>query len=214
MAAARTPYLLGHTEIAALYDVKRQTSQLWRTEGTLPEPDLLASGNPYWLLATVLRLDGHSGRAATSARLRAYRESQPDGYEVDEKSHLPVILGIKEVAVVCHVDEQTISRWRNRKTIAEPDLSLSGSPLWLLETVLNDAARRGRDVRAEDVERVRAGGRAPQKPRGRKTALPSSPPNKPLPLSRTFQPGEEAEAVRFVSHALSEGLSVVIRPKP
>lgn len=213
MAAARTPYLLGHTEIAALFGVKRQTSQLWRTDGTLPEPDLLASGNPYWLLSTVLRLDGHSGRVATSDRLRAYRESQAGGYEVDTKLHLPTILGIKEVAEVCHVDVQTISRWRNRKTIAEPDLSLSGSPLWLLETVLNDAARRGRDVNADDVDRVRAGYRAPQKPRGRKTTPPSPLPNKPLPLSQTFQPGEEAEAAQFVSQVLAEGLSVVIRPK-
>jgi len=215
MVGSRVPYLLGHAEIAALFDVKRQTSQLWRSDGTLAEPDLLASGNPYWLLSTVMALDGQSGRAVSAQRLNAYRESLPAGCEPEERDRLPVILGIKEVAQVLTVDVQAVSRWRNRKAIAEPDLLLSRSPLWLLETIVHDAAQRGRDISLDDVERIRSGARAPQRPRGRRASTSHSPPRpvaEALPAARKFEPAEASEAQKFMSDLLARGLAVVVRP--
>lgn len=211
MAAARTPYLLGHAEIADLFGVERQTSQKWRVDGTLADPDLVASGNPYWLLNTVLRLDGHAGRKATAQRLDQYQASIHNGYHVDDPKTLPVIVGIKEVALLLGVDQQTVSRWRNRKQIVDADLILSRSPLWLLDTVEADARERGRGVAPHQLERLRSGERAPQKPRGRKPAAPR-PAKRPLPPARSFTSSERDEAISFVSQVLSEGHSVTVRP--
>lgn len=214
MAAVRIPYLLGHAEIAALYGVKRQTSQAWKTDGTLAAPDLVASGNPYWLLTTVLQLGGAGGREATLERLAEYKASVPGGYDLERAEPLPPIVGIKEVARLLGEEEQAISRWRNRRQIADADLVLSRSPLWLLETVLADAHARGRAVLLHEVELIRAGDHAPQRPRGRRTA--PSPPREQrtsLPAARTFTNAESQAAAEFLAAVLAAGHAVVIRPK-
>ncbi|RPK63417.1 hypothetical protein EES43_11630 [Streptomyces sp. ADI96-02] len=212
MTASRIPYLLGHSEIANLFGVERQTSQKWRTDGTLADPDVVASGNPYWLLDTVLRLHGHAGRQASTQRLAQYQESIPDGYRVDDPELLPVIVGIQEVAQLLSTDQQTVSRWRNRKQIADADFVLSRSPLWLLDSITADATKRGRTLVPEEIERLRSGERAPQKPRGRRTTGPR-PGKKPLPAAQSFTSSECDEAVNFVTEVLSEGHTAVIRPK-
>ncbi|MFF7393177.1 hypothetical protein ACFZAE_32650 [Streptomyces scabiei] len=214
MAAVRIPYLLGHAEIAALYGVQRQTSQAWKTDGTLAPPDLVASGNPYWLLTTVLQLSGAGGREATPQRLAAYKAGVPDGYDLESADHLPPIVGIKEVARLLGVDEQAISRWRNRRQIVDADLVLSRSPLWLLATVMADAEARGRAVLPHEAELLREGDHAPQKPRGRRTA--PSPPRQQktrIPAARTFTNAESQAAAEFLAAVLAAGHAVVIRPK-
>ncbi|MFE2426840.1 hypothetical protein ACFXJ5_08815 [Streptomyces sp. NPDC059373] len=214
MAAVRIPYLLGHAEIAALYGVKRQTSQAWRTAGTLAAPDVVASGNPYWLLTTVLQLSGAGGREVTPQRLAQYRAGSPGGRDLGSTEQLPTIVGIKEVARLLGEDEQAISRWRNRRQIADADLVLSRSPLWLLETVLSDAEARGRPVLPHEVDLLRAGDHAPQKPRGRRVA-PSSPkrPKPSLPPAQTFTNAESLAAAEFLAAVLAAGHAVAIRPK-
>ncbi|WP_345674226.1 hypothetical protein [Yinghuangia aomiensis] len=213
MSQARVPYLLGHAEIASLFRVERQTSQKWRTEGTLPEPDLLASGNPYWLLTTVLQISG-SDRQADQQQLAAYRARIPKGYDVQDRKLLPVVLGIQEVARVLGADARAISRWRNRRRIAEADLVLSGSPLWLLETILADARQRERAVVTAEVARLRAGQRTPQKPRGRRQTPPTAaPPQQPLPAARTFSATDQTAAGEFLASMLAQGYSVVIQPQ-
>jgi hypothetical protein len=166
--ARQMPYLVGHTEIAGLFAIERQTSQKWRTEGVLGEPDLVASGNPYWLLSTVLRLDGHNGREVSAERLARYKDSVLGGYLLEDPADLPILLGAKEAALILGTDERAIARWRHRGTIVDADLLLSRSPLWLLETITSDAAARGRPVIAQAVDEIKAGRRAAQKPRGRK----------------------------------------------
>lgn len=212
MAAARIPYLLGHAEIADLFGVERQTSQKWRVDGTLANPDVVASGNPYWLLDTALRLDGHAGRQATAQRLEQYQASIHNGYRVDDPKMLPVIVGIKEVAQLLGTDQQAVSRWRNRKQIAEADLVLSRSPLWLLDTIETDAQERGRAIAPDELERLRSGERAPQKSRGRREKAAARPAKKPLPATRSFTNSEYDEIVTFVTKVLSEGHGVIIRP--
>ncbi|MFJ2626827.1 hypothetical protein ACIO6T_26240 [Streptomyces sp. NPDC087532] len=214
MTAVRKPYLLGHAEIAALYGVERQTSQKWRADGTLPDPDLLVSGNPYWLLTTVLKLNGVGGREATARRLAAFEAGTTGGYRAKPKASLPVILGITELAQVLGRDKQAISRWRHRKQLADADYVLSGSPLWLLDTVLADARARDRALQHEEVERLRARERGAQKPRGRTSKPPEARTQpSPLPVPRTFTRDQGDEAEAFLAAAFAQGLSVVIRPK-
>ncbi|MFD7013695.1 hypothetical protein [Streptomyces sp. NPDC059928] len=211
MSQARVPYLLGHAEIAALFTVERQTSQKWRSEGTLPEPDLLASGNPYWLLMTVLHISGDGDRQVDQQQLTEYRASIPHGYEVQAKERLPVILGIQEAGRVLGHGAQAVSRWRNRRRIAEADLVLSGSPLWLLETILADAPQRQRTIDQAEVAKLRAGQRGSQKPRGRRTRPPAvSPSQKPLPAAQTFTAADQAAAAEFLTSVLAGGYSVTI----
>ncbi|AKH86876.1 hypothetical protein AA958_18715 [Streptomyces sp. CNQ-509] len=213
MSQARVPYLLGHAEIASLFTVERQTSQKWRTEGTLPEPDLVASGNPYWLLTTVLQISG-GDREADQQQLATYRAGIPEGYDVQDREHLPVVLGIQEVGRVLGKDAQAVSRWRNRRRIAEADLILSGSPLWLLETMLIDARQRQRTIVPAEVARLRAGRRAPQKPRGRRQYTPAAPPpREPLPGARAFSAADQPAAAEFLASVLAQGYSVVIKPQ-
>ncbi|WP_431897576.1 hypothetical protein [Nonomuraea sp. bgisy101] len=216
MAQVRVPYLLGHAEIASLFRVERQTSQKWRTEGTLPEPDLVASGNPYWLLTTVLRISGVGDRRVDEGQLGAYKAASPHGYVLQDDEQLPAILGIQEVGRVLGRDAQAVSRWRNRQRIAEADLVLSGSPLWLLETILADAQRRQRPVVTAEIAMLRAGQRAPQKPRGRRSSNPPvvRPPQELLPAARTFTSADQAAAVEFLASVLAQGYSVVIKPQP
>ncbi|MEU0490804.1 hypothetical protein ABZ249_16370 [Nocardiopsis sp. NPDC006139] len=214
MAQARVPFLLGHAEIAFLYRVERQTSQKWRSEGTLGEPDLIASGNPYWLLDTVLELNAEGDRPVDRERLAAYKAKIPGGYVLHDQDQLPVILGIQEVGRVLGRDAQAVSRWRNRQRIAEPDLVLSGSPLWLLETVIDDAHQRQRDLVSSEVSVLRAGQRSPQKPRGRRTApTVTRPSRESLPAARTFTSTDEAAAAEFLTSVLAKGYSVVIKPQ-
>ncbi|MET7684430.1 hypothetical protein [Streptomyces sp. NPDC005423] len=215
MAEVRVPFLLGHAEIAFLFHVERQTSQKWRTEGTLGEPDLIASGNPYWLLSTVMQLDGAGDRRIDRERLATYKAGISPGYDLRDKERLPVIVGIQEAARVLGQGAQAVSRWRNRQQIAEADLLLSGSPLWLLDTILVDGQQRQRPIVASEVASLRAGQRTPQKPRGRKPNAPAaSPPREPLPAARTFTSGEQAAATEFLVAILAEGKSVVIKPRP
>ncbi|MFJ4487426.1 hypothetical protein [Streptomyces diastaticus] len=215
MAEVRVPFLLGHTEIAFLFQVKQQTSQRWRTAGTLDEPDLIASGNPYWLLNTVMRLDGEGDRKADRERLAMYKAGIPQGYDPEDKERLPVVVGIKEAARVLGQEAQAISRWRNRQRIAEADLFVSGSPLWLLETILDDARQRQRTIVTSAVAALRAGQRPPQKPRGRRPSAPqASPPRQPLPAAQTFSNADHGAATEFLASVLAKGYSVTIKPQP
>lgn len=216
MAHTRVPYLLGHAEVASLFHVERQTSQKWRADGTLAEPDLIASGNPYWLLETVLRLDAGE-RRIDQERLASYRASIPRGREVKDRQQLPIILGIQEAGRVLGRDAQTISRWRHRGRLADADLVLSGSPLWLLQTILDDAVQRERTIVAAEVSLLNTGHRTPQKPRGRGHG-PSSralrPPRPAPPAARTFTSTGQAAAAEFLTAVLAEGFSVTIKPQP
>lgn len=215
MAKVRVPFLLGHAEIAFLFRVERQTSQKWRTAGTLDMPDLIASGNPYWLLSTVMQLDGEGDREVDRERLTAYKAGIPLGYDVENPEQLPVVVGIQEAARLLGQDAQTISRWRNRHKIAEADMLISGSPLWLLETILDDGRQRQRTIVASEVAALRAGQRAKQKPRGRRLSAPQlRPPRQSPPAARTFTSADQGAAAEFLASALAQGYSVTIKPRP
>ncbi|MET8856900.1 hypothetical protein [Streptomyces sp. NPDC004579] len=161
----------------------------------------------------MLQISG-GDREADQRQLAAYRAAIPAGYDVQNREHLPAVLGIQEVGRVLGKDAQAVSRWRNRRQIAEADVILSGSPLWLLETILTDARQRQRTVVPAEVAGLRAGQRTPQKPRGRRPYTPVAPPlQEPLPGARTFSPADQTPAAKFLASVLAQGYSVIIKPQ-
>lgn len=215
MAKKRFPYLLGHAEIASLYGVERQTSQLWKTRGVLGEPDVVISGNPYWLLPTVLGLSEDGTREYLPERLKEYKAGIDGGYEVDDAAELPDIVGLKEIPWVFGKKYMDVYQWRVRRSFAVEDAMVSGSPLWLLDTVLEDAEQRGRATVQEGIDRIRAGEREQIKPRGRKPSAEPKPTPPPLPEARTFMPGEHTveDVAAFAAELLNSGFSMTVRPK-
>ncbi|MEU5093710.1 hypothetical protein [Streptomyces sp. NPDC020996] len=215
MTAKRFPYLLGHAEIAFLYGVERQTSQLWKTRGVLGEPDIVISGNPYWLLPTVLGLSEDGNREFDAKRLKEYKAQITSGYEVDDPADLPQIIGLKEIPWIFGKKYMDVYQWRVRRSFASEDAVISGSPLWLLDTVLEDAERRGRATVQDGIDRIRAGEREQIKPRGRKPSAEPKPTPPPLPTVRTFRPGEHSaeDVAAFAAELLDAGFSLSVRPK-
>ena len=215
MGKKRFPYLLGHAEIAALYGVERQTSQLWKTRGVLGEPDAVISGNPYWLLSTVLELAADGSREYLPERLQEYKAGIDGGYEVDNAAELPDIVGLKEIPWVFGKKYMDVYQWRVRRSFVVEDVVISGSPLWLLDTVLEDAEQRGRATVQEGIDRIRAGEREQIKPRGRKPSAEPKPTPPPLPETRTFRAGEHSaeDVAVFAAELLEAGISLTVRPK-
>ncbi|MFF9429423.1 hypothetical protein [Streptomyces sp. NPDC014746] len=215
MAKNRFPYLLGHAEIAFLYGVERQTSQLWKTRGVLGEPDAVISGNPYWLLPTVLGLSEDGSREVDAQRLKEYKAQIVGGCQVDDPAELPDVVGPKEIPWIFGKKYMDVYQWRVRKSFAPEDAVVSGSPLWLLETVLADAEERGRATVQEGLDRIRAGEREQIKPRGRKPSAEPKPMPPPLPEARTFVPGEHSadDVAAFAAELLEAGFSLTVRPK-
>uniref|UniRef100_A0AAU2V7Z1 Uncharacterized protein n=1 Tax=Streptomyces sp. NBC_00003 TaxID=2903608 RepID=A0AAU2V7Z1_9ACTN len=220
-ATKRFPFLLGHAEIASLYSVERQTSQLWKTRGVLKDPDAVISGNPYWLLPSVQAIAVKGEREVDPARLKEYKQQFDGGYVVSDPDDLPDVIGLKEIPWLFGKKYMDVYQWRVRSSLAPEDATISGSPLWLLQTVLDDAEARKRPVLPEAIDRIRAGEREQIKPRGRKKAETEAVSRTAPPTSRSFSPGEKAEqteavieeAAAFVAEALRCGHSVTVRPK-
>ncbi|MGC9539965.1 hypothetical protein [Streptomyces sp. UG1] len=215
MAKKKFPYLLGHAEIAFLYGVERQTSQLWKTRGVLGEPDAVISGNPYWLLPTALGLAEDGTREFLPERLKEYKAHVDGGYEVEAAADLPDIVGLKEIPWIFGKKYMDVYQWRVRKSFAPEDAMISGSPLWLLDTVLKDAEQRGRVTVQEGIDRIRAGEREQIKPRGRKPPAEPKPTPQPLPEARTFTPGKHTveDVAAFAAELLDSGFTLTVRPK-
>lgn len=215
MARKRFPYLLGHAEVAFLYGVERQTSQLWKTRGVLGEPDAVISGNPYWLLPTVLKLAQDGARQFLPERLAEYKDGIVGGYEVDDAADLPEVIGLKEIPWIFGKKYMDVYQWRVRRSFAPEDAMISGSPLWLLDTVLEDAEQRGRATVQEGIDRIRAGEREQIKPRGRKPSAEPKPAPAPLPEPRMFQPGEHSvdDVAAFVAELFAGGFALTVRPR-
>ncbi|WP_211302939.1 hypothetical protein [Allonocardiopsis opalescens] len=213
MGTERIPYLLGHAEIARLFGVAADTPQLWRKRSLLGEPDLVISGKPYWLLPTVLALARPGGREVDPDRLAEYKADIPNGYLVQALDGPPSLIGIKEVSWIFGKKPSDIGQWRNRGTLARQDLLLSGSPLWFLHTIIEDAERRGRAVSAEAVERIQAGEREQPLPR-RQRGVPPASMGRAFPAAQVFTSGESVAAVAFLRRILNAGYAVEVRPRP
>lgn len=159
----------------------------------------MISGNPYWLLPTVLALTKSGQRAVDPRRLAEYQSGIPDGYSTRDLDSLPSLIGTKEVSWVFGKKHSDIGQWRSRGTLASPDLTLSNSPLWLLETILADAEHRGRVISSDAVARIRAGEGGIKSRRSRRLA---GDPSQALPVTQIFTRDESVAAVTFIRQVL------------
>lgn len=211
MGTRRIPYLLGHHEIARLFGVARDVPQLWRKRSSLGQPDVVISGSPYWLLPTILALAKPGHREIDPQRLADYKAGIPGGYIAQNLDDTFPLIGIQEVAWIFDKQPSAIGQWRNRGTLASPDLVLSGSPLWHVETILADAQRRGRPVSTEAVTRIRAGEKAEPKTRRRDRLAAER--QLALPAPRVFTSDQRSAATSFVQNVLDAGHVVEVRPQ-
>lgn len=140
----RKPYLVGHQEFAALYrvDPKQVAQWLSPSRGSVldPETAIIVSGVRYWPLGFA------AGWGATTARFRQVDldvkariiAEQGEGWEPGLGDELPPIVGQQEIIELFHLPAQgnlatTIATGR----FPEHDWLLSGSMLWMLDTVLD-----------------------------------------------------------------------------
>ncbi|MFB7828856.1 hypothetical protein [Streptomyces hydrogenans] len=165
---ARKPYLVGGSEFAELYDVKRlQVSQWISRDHTLDyRYAKIISGSPYWLLQFAKGFGETTPRPrhlneAALARLVA---SQDPGYWVGEVSQLPPLVGHAELTTLFGVSRPLLRDALDSGRLRPADYTLSGSPIWLLEPVIEEAPALKVGARTADwsvdesvLEALRAG---------------------------------------------------------
>ncbi|MFJ9907927.1 hypothetical protein ACIRVK_34480 [Streptomyces sp. NPDC101152] len=142
--AARKPYLAGGAEFAALYDVKRlQVSQWISRDQTLDyRYAKIISGSPYWLLQFARRFGETTPRPRrlNETELARLVEEQAPGYWVGEVEQLPPLVGQAEVTALFRLEDSALVRKAVGTGRFRPaDYTLSGSPIWLLEPIIEDA---------------------------------------------------------------------------
>ncbi|MFE9553124.1 hypothetical protein ACFYOD_06530 [Streptomyces sp. NPDC006703] len=142
--AARKPYLAGGAEFAALYNVKRlQVSQWISRDQTLDyRYAKIISGSPYWLLQFVKGFGETTPRPKhlNEAELARLVKEQDPGYWVSEVDQLPPLVGQTELVALFGLPSTALLRKAVGTGRLRPsDYTLSGSPIWLLESVVEDA---------------------------------------------------------------------------
>ncbi|WP_330317971.1 hypothetical protein [Streptomyces platensis] len=139
----RKPFLVGIQEFAALYGVVPGKVGQWVSRGTLdPATAIVVSGVRYWPLGFAARYGTTTRRfkqvdMGVKERLIA---EQGEGWEADLGEDLPPIVGQHEIIQIFHLPAQgnlatTIASGR----FPDSDWVLSGSMLWLLDTVMEAA---------------------------------------------------------------------------
>lgn len=136
------PYLVGHQEFAALYGVEPGMVGQWLSPSRRvldPATAIVVSGVRYWPLGFAVRFGTTTPRPKhvdprIKERLIA---EQGEGWEADLGDELPPIVGQHEIIQIFHLPAQgnlatTIATGR----FPCHDWLLSGSMLWLLDTVL------------------------------------------------------------------------------
>ncbi|MBT2366184.1 hypothetical protein J7E88_12910 [Streptomyces sp. ISL-10] len=137
------PYLVGHQEFAALYGVEPQMVGQWLSPSrrTLdPATAMVVSGVRYWPLGFAVRYGTTTTRfkqvdIRVKERLIA---EQGEGWEADLGEELPAIVGQQEIIQIFHLPSQgNLATAITTGRFPPHDWLLSGSPLWLLDTVLD-----------------------------------------------------------------------------
>ena len=138
----RKPYLVGHQEFAALYRVDPMMVSQWLAASRRvldPSTAIVVSGVRYWPLGFAARFGTTTKRfrqVDVDAKARIIAE-QGEGWEPDLGDELPPLVGQQEIIEMFHLPSQgnlatTIATGR----FPESDWLLSGSMLWMLDSVL------------------------------------------------------------------------------
>jgi predicted DNA-binding transcriptional regulator AlpA len=76
--------------------------------------------------------------------------------EPQTSTELPVLLGLTEmVDLFPHVAKQTVYRWRTRENLPPPLRTVSGTPMWAEDVILEWAKHRKLDVDRNALRRIR-----------------------------------------------------------
>ncbi|MFE0257296.1 hypothetical protein [Streptomyces sp. NPDC059010] len=136
------PYLVGHQEFAALYRVEPAMVGQWLSPSRNaldPATAIVVSGVRYWPLAFAARYGTTTPRfkqVDVEVKQRLIAE-QGEGWEADLGDELPAIVGQQEIIQLFHLPSQgNLATSLATGRFPDPDWELSGSPLWLLDTVL------------------------------------------------------------------------------
>ncbi|MGX1668637.1 hypothetical protein [Streptomyces sp. NPDC055400] len=140
------PLLFGRQEIGRVYNIKPEAiSNNWVYKGVLSYEDaVIISGKPYWPGGFVVSLalpPGSRGRQLDEREVAALEKEQGAGVRPMKKGELPPLVGAQEYAELFGVTEFAVGRAAASGSgqVPQADYELSGSNVWLLETVLDHA---------------------------------------------------------------------------
>ncbi|MGW1625785.1 hypothetical protein [Streptomyces sp. NPDC002172] len=160
---AKKAFLAGRQEFAALYRVKPTQVTQWVARGVLNyDRAVIVSGSPYWLLSFVRSFGEMTPRAKEldEPLLQQLVASQEPGAWTRTKAEVPPLLGLQEATALFGLStQQNLSAVVRQGRFAPADYQLSGSPLWLLDTLIKavpEIQARSRSVMWAVVPQVEA----------------------------------------------------------
>lgn len=139
----KKPFLAGRQEFAALYGVKPAQVTQWLARDVLNyDRAVIVSGSPYWLLSFVRGFGQMTPRPKELNQLvlnRILAEQEP-GVWAQSVDEVPPLLGLQEATQLFGLSsQQNLSAVVRQGRFAPADYQLSGSPLWLLDTLIEAA---------------------------------------------------------------------------
>ncbi|MER5862868.1 hypothetical protein [Kitasatospora sp. NPDC002040] len=148
------PVIVGGQELAAIYDGPPRNTAQWLQRGSLDYGEAkIISGRAYWTLQFAVALGERFVRPKepNMAVVAELVEAQSPGKSLASalavhRADLPPIVGKQEFATMIVGEDAAHALPRldfalGAGTFPPPDWKLSGSPLWLLDTALEGAAR-------------------------------------------------------------------------
>ncbi|MFI5799081.1 hypothetical protein [Streptomyces sp. NPDC051677] len=140
---AGKPFLAGRQEFAALYRVKPTQVTQWVARGVLNyEQAVIVSGSPYWLLSFARGFGQMTPRPKEldERSLQQLVAAQEPGVWARSVDELPPLLGLQEATQLFSLSsQQNLSAVVRQGRFVSADYQLSGSPLWLLDTLIEAA---------------------------------------------------------------------------
>ncbi|WP_406515586.1 hypothetical protein OH809_24980 [Streptomyces sp. NBC_00873] len=141
---SKKPFLAGRQEFGALYGVKPTQVTQWLTRGALNyDRAVIVSGSPYWLLSFVRGFGQTTPRPKEldQAVLQRVVAAQEPGVWAQSVEEIPPLLGLQEVTQLFGVaSQQSMAAMVRKGPFTVPaDYQLSGSKLWLLDTLIEAA---------------------------------------------------------------------------
>ncbi|MEU5683575.1 hypothetical protein DEJ48_36565 [Streptomyces venezuelae] len=140
------PLLCGRQEIGRVYRIKPEViSNTWIHRGVLSyEHAVIVSGKPVWpggFVESLALPPGSRGRQLDAEELAALEAEQGARVRPRKKGELPPLVGAQEYAELFGVTQVAVGQAAKAGSgrVAEPDYALSGSKVWLLESVLAHA---------------------------------------------------------------------------